>query len=301
MLQMRILFITSSRLAEAVISCGVLEQLRKTYPKARITVACGASAAGLFSRLPRLERVIVVGNGRSQDFPRLRLWLKLVSRFWDIAVDIRRSGITRLLLTGQNRIIPVHKTGLRYRELGEAMGFSPAPLPVTWTAAADHDEADRRLPSGANLIGLGPTAGSKRKIWPVEHYVETYRAIEKILPECRPVIFAGASDTERLAAAAQASLPGAIMMPGTLTLSLLAACMSRLRLYIGNDTGLLHLAAAAGAPTLGLFGPTPIDEYAPAGRHAAAVAAPGPPGRAPMTGLTVETVLNALIPLLRGA
>jgi heptosyltransferase-3 len=297
---MRILFVTSSRLAEAVISCGVLEQLRITYPRARITVACGASCAGLFSRLPRLERLIVVGKGRSRDFNRFRLWRKVAGRFWDIAVDIRGSNVTRFVLAAQRTIVPNRSAGLRYQQFGAALGFSPAPLPVTWTVTADHDEAERRLPAGTPWIGLGPTASSTRKIWPAASYIETYQAIEKILPGCRPVIFAGASDAEQLAAyTLQGSLPGAILMPDTLTLSLLAAAMSRLRLFIGNDTGLLHLAAASGAPTLGLFGESRAERYAPAGLHTAAAVAPGPSGKAPMAGLTVDAVLAAATPLLR--
>lgn len=297
---MRILFITSSRLAEAVISCGILEQLRATYPRARVTVACGAGCAGLFSRLPRVERVINVGKGRSRDFHRFRLWTRLVRQFWDVAVDARGSEITRFLLAGQRKVIRIRKAGVPYyRQLGDAMGFSPAPLPVTWTNASDHDEAARRLPDGIAFIGLGPTAASTRKVWPPDRYIETYHAIEKILPGCRPVIFSGASDAERLAATAIQSSLGAILMPASLPLPLLAACMSRLRLFIGNDTGLLHLAAASGTPTLGLFGRSRADEFAPAGLHSAAVAAPGPPGEAPMDRLTVEKVLAAVMPLLR--
>lgn len=297
---MRILFITSSRLGEAVIACGILEALRNRYPRAYITVACGAACAGLFSRLPKLQRVIVVGKGRSSDFHRFRLWTKLAGRFWDIAVDTRGSGISRFLLVGQRHIIRLRKSGQLYKQLGDAMGFSPAPLPVIWTAAADMDEAARRLPAGTPMIGLGPTAGWMAKAWPAQRFIETYRAIEKMLPGCRVVVFSGASDVERLAALAmQNELPGAIGMNATLPLPLLAACMSRLRLFIGNDTGLLHLAAAAGAPTLGLFGHSRADEFAPAGPHAAAVAAPGRPGEASMEGLTVDAVLQAAMNLLR--
>jgi ADP-heptose:LPS heptosyltransferase len=42
-------------------------------------------------------------------------------------------------------------------------------------------------------------------------------------------------------------------------------------MFIGNDTGLMHIAAAAGTPTLGLFGPSPVEQYAPWGRYTAVV------------------------------
>ena len=50
-----------------------------------------------------------------------------------------------------------------------------------------------------------------------------------------------------------------------------AAVLRRCALFIGNDTGLMHLAAAAGTPTLGLFGPSAVEQYAPWGRCTAVV------------------------------
>ena len=47
--------------------------------------------------------------------------------------------------------------------------------------------------------------------------------------------------------------------------------LKRAALFIGNDTGLMHIAAASGTPTLGLFGPSPIEQYAPWGDNTATV------------------------------
>jgi ADP-heptose:LPS heptosyltransferase len=63
----------------------------------------------------------------------------------------------------------------------------------------------------------------------------------------------------------------------------------------------MHLAASAGTPTLGLFGPTPADEYAPAGPVTAAVLAEGRPGATPMTDLPVAAALRAALDLLARA
>src|SRR5439155_23525501 len=52
------------------------------------------------------------------------------------------------------------------------------------------------------------------------------------------------------------------------------ACLRQARLFIGNDSGTMHLAAAAGAPTLGLFGPSDERRYAPWGPRARAVRGP---------------------------
>src|SRR3546814_1992136 len=53
-----------------------------------------------------------------------------------------------------------------------------------------------------------------------------------------------------------------------------AACLERADFFVGNDSGLMHLAAAAGTPTLGLFGPSPEVRYRPWGPHAGYVRTP---------------------------
>ncbi len=65
-----------------------------------------------------------------------------------------------------------------------------------------------------------------------------------------------------------------IDLTGKVDLLTAYACLRRARLFIGNDSGLMHIAAAAGAPTLGLFGPSDERRYAPWGDKAVAVRGP---------------------------
>jgi ADP-heptose:LPS heptosyltransferase len=100
-----------------------------------------------------------------------------------------------------------------------------------------------------------------------------------------------------LAAPLLAALPDAIDLSGRLTLPEASACLSRCALYVGNDSGLMHLAAASGTPTLGLFGPTPAAEYAPAGRRTAVALANSPD----MADLSVEDAFAAATGLIAHA
>jgi ADP-heptose:LPS heptosyltransferase len=289
---MRILFITSSRIGDAVISCGILERLRLDHPGAKITVACGAVAAGIFQRLPQLERLIVFEKQRF-DLHWLRLWTQLVGHVWDIVVDVRGSGLSLFLWAKRRHMLRGgRRPGRRYQQLAAAMGFAPAPLPVTWVNEADTEKAALLLT--VPVIGLGPTANWAGKIWPPERFVAVFEALAPQFPGVRAAIFAGPGPAERaLAAPVLAALPNAVDLVGTLSLPEVAACLQRCALFIGNDSGLMHLAAAAGTPTLGLFGRSRADEYAPAGPRTAVAIAPGPPGEAPMEGLTLAAVLEA--------
>ncbi len=68
----------------------------------------------------------------------------------------------------------------------------------------------------------------------------------------------------------------AIDLVGRADLLTAGAVLKRSCLFVGNDTGLMHIAAASGAPTLGLFGPSRVSEYAPWGKHADVVATATP-------------------------
>ncbi len=126
------------------------------------------------------------------------------------------------------------------------------------------------------MIALGPTANWLPKVWPADRFAALFAALAAgPLPGAIPAIFAGPGPEERAMAAPLLDLlPGAIDLCGALSLPEVAACFRRCALFVGNDSGLMHLAAASGTPTLGLFGPTPWAEYAPSGRCAGFVRSP---------------------------
>jgi ADP-heptose:LPS heptosyltransferase len=296
---MRILFITATRLGDAVLATGLLDHLLQVHPDARVTVACGKVAEGVFLRMPRLDRIIVVEKRRF-DLHWVSLWSQVVGTVWDLVVDLRGSGLSFALLVRRRAIMRGgRRPGHRLNHIAGTLGLDPAPLPVIWTDEADRARAAALLPAAAPVIGLGPTANWSGKIWPAERFVALFEALSARFPGARAAVFGGPGAAERQAAAVVLSaLPEAIDLVGGLSVSEAAACLARCTIFIGNDSGLMHLSAAAGTPTLGLFGPTPASEYAPSGRCTAVALADGPPGEAPMANLPVRVALLAALDLL---
>jgi len=298
---MRILFITATRVGDAVLSTGLLDHLLHTHPTARFTIACGPIAEGVFARMPRREATLLMDKRRS-NLHWVQLWRRTVGTLWDLVVDLRGSALA-FLLPARHRAI-MHggrRTGHKLAQLAATLGIAPPPLPVGWTNAADQARAEALLPTGPRYIGLGPTANWAGKAWPAERFAALFLAVrDQALRGARPVVFAGSGTAEQaMAAPVLAALPEAVDLTGRLLLPEASACLSRCALFVGNDSGLMHLAAAAGAPTLGLFGPTPAAEYAPAGRRTAVTLAPGPLGAAPMAGLMVADAVAAALGLLQ--
>jgi ADP-heptose:LPS heptosyltransferase len=301
----RILFISSTRIGDAVLSTGLLDHLMRAHPEARFTIVCGRVAEGVFRRMPRLERLIAVEK-RRYSLHWLEIWGALAFTRWDLVVDLRASAIAWLLWTRARKIIQGgRRPGHRLTHLAALLGVDPPPLPVIWTAPEDNARAATLLPEGQPWLVLGPTANWHRKVWPAERFIELALSLTApggSLPGAGIAILGGPGDQERsMATPVLTALPQALDLVGKLDLPEVAAVLARAAMFIGNDSGLMHLAAAAGAPTLGLFGPTPSDEYGPAGPKASAVLADGPPGQGAMEDLPVARVLEAAEALLRQA
>ncbi|MFM7780406.1 MAG: glycosyltransferase family 9 protein [Alphaproteobacteria bacterium] len=294
---MRILFISSTRIGDAVLSTSLLDHLMRAHPEARFSIVCGRVAEGVFRRMPRLERLISLEK-RPYSLHWLEIWGQAAATRWDLVVDLRASAIAWLLWTRARKIIQGgRRPGHRLTHLAALLGVDPPPLPVIWTAPEDTARAAALLPAGQPWLVLGPTANWHRKVWPVERFAELalrLTASDGALPGAGIAILGGPGDQERsMATPVLTALPQALDLVGKLDLPEVAAVLSRAAMFIGNDSGLMHLAAAAGAPTIGLFGPTPSDEYGPAGPKASAVLADGPPGQGAMEDLPVARVLEA--------
>ncbi len=296
---MRILFITATRIGDAVLSTGLLAHLLERHPDARITVACGPAAVGVFERMPGRVATLIVHKRRA-DLHWLALWARTVGTVWDLVVDLRGSALAWLLparrrAIGRGGRRPGHRLG----HLGAVLRLQPAPLPVAWFGQAERERAATLLSPERRWIGLGPTANWDGKIWPARRFVELAGALQAVLPGAGVALFGGPGEDERARAApVLAALPMAVDLCGRLSLAEAAACLARCALFVGNDSGLMHLAAAAGTPTLGLFGPSPAAEYAPIGRCAGFVEADGIAGQAPIAALPVGRVLAAARALL---
>ncbi len=300
---LRILFITATRIGDAVLSTGLLNHLLRAHPHAKVVVACGTAAEGVFARMPNRAWTIPLEK-RPFRLHWLELWRRVAGSRWDLVVDLRASGLAwtvrakkRVVMRGGRR------PGHRLAQLGALLGLDPPPLPVAWFAPADARRAAALLPGDGPWLALGPTANWDRKVWPAERFVALAGALsapDGPLAGARVAVLGGPGAAERAMAAPVLAALGdrAVDLVGTLSLPEAAAVLARCALFVGNDSGLMHLSAAAGAPTLGLFGPSPVEHYAPAGPRAAAAVAPGSPGLDSMPNLTLDAALGAAERLL---
>ncbi len=278
-----ILFITASRVGDAVLSSGLIRRLADEMPQARFTIVASPLTAPLFRDTPNLDRVIALEKTRMAGHW-LKLWRQVRGRRWGLVVDMRGSAITKFLNARRRAtyrsppvaVEPVHKVleAARVLKLEDE-----APAPYLFTSPQTEAGADALLAQGSGpLLAIAPAANWAGKTWPAERFAVVAAellAADGPLANGRLLLLGGPAD--RFAAeAVRRVIPRARLVDtvGRVDLLTAYALLKRARLFIGNDSGLMHLAAAAGAPTLGLFGPSDERLYAPWGPKARVLRGP---------------------------
>jgi ADP-heptose:LPS heptosyltransferase len=268
-----ILFITSNRIGDAVLSSGLVKRLSDEVPNARFTIVAGPVAAPLFEEVPALDRIIefakAKGGGHWFD-----LWRQVRDKRWGLVVDLRGSGLSRFVSTRRRAIWrknagqPVHKVIEAARIL--KIEDDPA-APYLFTTPETEARAAELTAGSGPILALAPAANWLGKTWPLERFS---RVAMRLLDSDGPMkggrlMVLGGPEDAKLAR----ELKDVVMRNQFINLTegtdLLTAyaCLKRARLFIGNDSGTMHMAAAAGVPTLGLFGPSDETHYGPWGVH----------------------------------
>lgn len=295
---MKILFITATRIGDAVISTGLLNHLVSQNPGAQITVACGPLSESIFTAVPGLERVIILSKTACRGHW-LRLWNEVRKQRWDIVVDLRRSLIPFLIRTRHRyRLGPDDDQSHRAALLSQLFDVEPPSPPTLWISEDQDARADALLPDGEPIIALCPTAARPEKTWPIDKFIQL--ASELVNDQHSfantKFVLVGAEEDRLVLDQLASSLPEnkSIILAGCHNLQYVAAVLSRCLVTVANDSGLAHLAAAAGSPTVTLFGPTRADLYKPSGTRVEVVEAPENLGYRSIADINVDAVVSGI-------
>ena len=278
-----IILIQSAFLGDSLLTLPLARDIKAELPNCRLTVLTLPATADIFRRSPWVDEVIPDdkrGEHGGLSGP-LRLAKQIKAKGFDLALIPHRSlrsaliawlaGVPervgfsssagRLFLT---RAVPftwlMHDLE-RNRALLKALGTELKPrqgesIYLTQDAAESRVIAERLakvgVPPGQVLVGVHPGSAWPTKRWPGTRYAELCRRL--LSSGRRAVLVGGPKDAGLCAKIAAES--GALDWSAKTDLNELKALMGRLSLFITNDSGPMHLAAACGVPTLAIFGPT---------------------------------------------
>ncbi len=304
----RLLVLRGGALGDFILTLPALQALRRRWPGVfvewlgRPRVAVLGTIVGLIQRLRDLESASMAawfqphGDWPAAEREYLAGFDLVLSYQHDpdgaFREALRRNG-ARALLTGSPRVAGGHAVDhflAPLAALGVDTAGGRAPR-LEWPAARRAGGRRRLEALGLRgpVIGLHPGSGSPRKNWPVERFAALAAALEWA-GLGRPLFLAGEADAG-IVRALERLAPGTPMLRDA-PLPEVADVLSACRAYVGNDSGITHLAAALGRPVVALFGPTDPRVWAPRGAGVRVLG--GAPPYAALADIGLESVLAAL-------
>jgi lipopolysaccharide heptosyltransferase I len=288
----RILISRLSAIGDVIHGLPVLNALRRQFPAATLAWVVESRAAALLRGHPALDELIEVPRGWLKS-PRevWRLRRRLRSLRFTTSIDLQglaKSALAARLAGAPERIGFGDEKG---RELSRWLINTPViasaphiidanlqllrPLGIESPAAefnlperSPDRQAAETIIQEAQVAGgfaiVNPGAGWPSKLWPAARYAAVAAHLGRVWSLPTIVVWAGSQERAWADQIAEESAGHARTAPST-TLTQLAALARRARLFIGSDTGPLHLAAAVGATCVGLYGPMPAERNGPYG------------------------------------
>ena len=323
-----ILVIDFGQLGDVVLSLPALRAIRERFPHARITIAVGKPAgeivklSGYANDVLEVDRVALRDGVKLVSIGRIFKFVGEVRKAkYDFVIDLHSLSETNLLgwLSGAPKRLYARRPG---RSLDSLANFNPRPpreakqahavdryldvikplgienpprLPVLKTTTAADQAVEKILKkekasSGTLLVGLFPGAGHESRRWPLEHFAEVADHLIRNA-KVRVIVFAGPEERP-LVPQMRTMFPTKTIFLDRLTIPQLLSAQARLTLFISNDTGPAHTAAAMGTPVVLIMDrPTP-NTFTPVGDHHRLV------GAEKITLISVKQVYQAAVEVL---
>ncbi len=325
-----ILVIDFGQLGDVVMSLPALRIIRERFSEAKITVAVGKPGgeiirmSGYADATLEVDRVALRDGFKPLSVVKVfRVAADVRRRQFDFVIDLHSFAETNLLgfFSGAPRRLFSRRRGRsldflanfkpappveannrerhqvdRYLDVLQPLGVSDAPrVPRLATRIEEGREIDALLrkskaETGAPLVGLFPGAGHESRRWPLEKFAQLADSLARN-DAVRPIVFAGPEE-RALIPQMRSLFPTSTVILDQLTIRQLASALARLAVFVSNDTGPLHIAAAVGAPIVLLLDGRAPDSYIPLGDPKRVISA------AAISEIPVEQVYEATRALL---
>lgn len=301
----RILVIRGGAIGDFILTLPALRLLRESFPEAHLEILgykhIVALAEGRFYadstrsiEYARLARFFVPGAELDPELIEyFGAFQQIISYIYDpdglFDLGLRRAGAKNILHANSRLDDSDHAARQLARPLEVLALYLEDPAAQFFASASDTAFADRFLKGVTRpVIAIHPGSGSPAKNWPVESWCQLVRQLAGDLPSATFLLVGGEADQPQLATLRVAWRDLHVLEAKDLPLFQLGAVLGRCDLFLGHDSGISHLAAASGSPSLLLFGPTDPDIWAPRNPPVRVRCAPG----GDFAALDVPTVLG---------
>ena len=274
---MKLLIIQTAFLGDVVLTIPLIQAAKK-YLKAQISVICIPSTKNILEGHPSIDEIIIFDKKETEKgfFSLIKFVKTIKGKKFDVAVIPHpsfKSGLIPYLAAIPERIGFSNSAGRffftdkvffdknkhqleRYLDLLKHFGVEISKEKTEiHIDGKDEKLADDILPKDKIIFGINPGSIWATKRWPAERYAELSDKISKDIGG-QIVIFGGPDDIETAAKVEKNMKSKAVNLSGKTTLKQLSALIKKCRVFITNDSGSMHIAAALNIPVVAIFGPT---------------------------------------------
>ena len=264
------LIITLSNIGDLIMTTPIFEALNKSFPGIKINAVGDKRSSILLEFFPYVDQIF--NKNKKANLREMVSFINLLRQIkYDLILDLRTPFLP-FLLRGRKRLMKFSTLNKNehsvYQHFSILQGIlpdwkNPPPcrlyLPKTVEIALDLDYG---LNSDSKLFVVAPGANWSEKIWPGVKFGKLIRAIldKKIATR---VILLGSDFDAKIKLDLEMMVGNVLDLRGKTKLLEAASIMNRAKLFIGNDSGLGHMAASVGCKTLTLFGPGNYQRYRP--------------------------------------
>ena len=264
----KILFITLSNIGDVILTTPTLVRLGQKYRNAKIDIIGDKRSEILFRHCPLIDK-FYQKNKSEGVIGTFKLIKEVRANSYDLAVDLRSDGLlyfvkadSRLYKIKNKNIHSIEKHFLSLKE-----ELSMMPDPIIWLGKKEKDKAKKVLSKTRGpllVIGLG--ANSSHKIWPTKYYAQLACLLKKYF---NSVILIGDKKDNEFTTNFKEEYQGSFTnLSGKLDLLTTSAVLKEADLFIGNDSGLGHMASAVNISSFTVFGIGQPIRYRPWGNKA---------------------------------
>ena len=252
---MKILIISSNLIGDTILSTGVVNDFYVKYPHAKFTFLIGPSAAQIYNNFLAKEKIILIKK-KQFNLHWIDMYFKVSKINWDIVIDFRSSFISYFLNNKIKYIFKKNKNLNHLDQLKDFFNIENLSLFIS-TSKAEEVEASHVINDKYKYVVLFPGGNWKPKIWPSKYFNKLIQALNDNFSNIKFIIVGSIEEKKKYFDDIKKNFPENIfidLMGKSLTST--SAYMNKCNLFIGNDSGLMHLSIASNLKTIALFGPT---------------------------------------------
>lgn len=264
----KILFISLSNIGDAVMTTPALHELHQAFPEAVIDIVAGSRSLPVFRHCPYRGDIFLKDKKKLlRGYPDLLRQLR--RKRYDLVVDLRTDGFS-LLLKASNRYQKRRAKGSGMHAVQEHLAIiedltdvEGRPETHIWLSDEEINFARTVMHEfpDPDCLAIGPGCGGPEKVWPADRFAALANHLQEIFSGV--VLLGGPGDSDYAAEVIKTINCRTLDLTGKTDILQAAAIIKQCKLFIGNDSGLGHLASAVATPSLTLFGVGQPDRYHP--------------------------------------